>query len=82
MRNLFVEIDLMFVLRFLLQPLSYTFCLEERYDTHTLIYVMLSSNVQVAPDQFFNMKFILHVIPYTATATVIVSYAHTICTAY
>ena len=56
--------------------------LEEKYDTETLIYIRLSSNVPVVPDVFLNIKFKLHVIPYTVTATVLVSQAHTVCTAY
>jgi len=55
---------------------------EEKYDTHMLIYIMLSSNVPVAPNELLNMKFKLHVIPYTATATALVSHEHKICTAY
>ena len=56
--------------------------LKEKYDTHTLIYIMLSSNVPVAPNEFLNMKFKLHVIPYTATATALVRHAHNMCTSY
>ena len=55
---------------------------EEKYDTHMLIYIMLSSNILVATNKLLNMKFKLHVITYTATAIALVSYAHKICTAY
>ena len=37
--------------------------LEEKYDTETLIYIRLSSNVPVVPNVFLNIKLKLHVMP-------------------